>query len=160
MSQAVIEQRQVSHDGGRARAARVGGVVAVLTSALVVYGAYGDSQASSSQKSSVPFIIIIAVAVAALVYGLLAPLALRAVEARTKSGSRWAVGMAVVSFLSLVVFWSGLPLIAGGAAALVGRAGRETAGGSKAFSVAFGLGLFSAAASIAITIIGNTIGGH
>lgn len=160
MSQAGVEQRQISRDGGRARSARVGGVVALPTLALVVYGVYGDRQASSSQKSAVPFEIIIVVVASAIVYALLAPLALRAVEARTAAGPRWALGLAVVSFLSLAVFWSGLPLIIGGAAALVGRAGREAAGRSKVFSIAFGLGLVAAVGCVAVTIIGNSLSGH
>jgi hypothetical protein len=160
MSQAVVEQRQASRDGGRARAARVGAVVAILTMALVYYGAYGDAKASSSQKSGVPFLVIIVAVLAAIIYGLLTPIALRRAEAPAASGSRWAVGMAVVSFLSLAVFWTGLPVVLGPAAAMVGRTGRDATGGSKAYSIAWGLGLFAAVAAVAVTIIGNTTGGH
>jgi hypothetical protein len=127
--------------------------------ALVVYGAYGDAHPKASQKAAVPFLILVAAVVATVVYALLAPLALRAVEHRTAAASRWAVWLTVVAVVSLVVFWSGLPLIVGGAAALVGKAGREQTDGSKAFSAAWGLGLFAAGASIAVTIIGNTTGG-
>jgi hypothetical protein len=160
MSQGVVGQRPVSRDGGRARAARVGGVVAIVTMALVVYGAYGAAKASASQKSGVPFEIIIVAVVAVVVYGLLAPLALRAVESGRAAGRNSAVALAVVSVLSLAMFWSGLPLILGGAAALVAMAGRERIGGSKVFSAAWALGLLAAGASIAVTILGNTIVGH
>jgi hypothetical protein len=56
----------------------------------------------------------------------------------------------------LAAFWSGLPLLLGGAAALAGKAGKERTG-STAFSWAYGLGLFAAIAAIAITIVGNTL---
>jgi len=152
----VVEQ-QVSRDGGRARAARVGGVVTILALALVVYGTYGDSQASDSQKSGMPSILVGVVVVAVIVFGLLAPMAIRAVEERRDTARRWALGLGIFSFVSLVVFWSGLPLLVGSAAALVGRTGREQTEGSRAFSWAWGLGLFAAIASIAITILGNTL---
>ena len=157
MSKLVDEQHWVSPDGGRARSARVGGVVAILAMALVVYGTYGDSQASDSQKSGMPSVLVGVVVVAALVFGVLAPMALRAVEAHRETGRRWAIGLAVASVLSLVVFWSGLPLLLGSAAALVAKAGRGSAGGSKAWSWTWGLGLFAAGASIAVTILGNTL---
>lgn len=156
MSKIMVEQ-QVSQDGGRARSARVGGVVTILAMALVVYGTYGDSQASDSQKSGMPFVLVLAGVAAAIVFGVLAPVAIRAVEAGRESGRRWALALGVVSVVGLVAFWSGLPLLVGSAAALVAKTGREHMGGSKAFSWAWGLGLFAAVASIAVTILGNTL---
>jgi hypothetical protein len=157
MSKVMAEQQQVSHDGGRARSARLGGITAVLAMALVVYGTYGDSQASDSQKSGMPSVLVAVVVAAAIVFGLLAPAAIRAVEGGRATGARWAVGLGIASVVSLVVFWSGLPLLLGGAAALVGKVGREQSGGSKAFSWAWGLGLFAAGAAIVVTVVGNTL---
>jgi hypothetical protein len=152
----VVAEHQVTHDGGRARAARVGGVVTILAMALVVYGTYGDPQASDSQKSGMPSVLVGVVVVALIVFGLLAPAALRAVEAGRESGPRWALTLGVVAVVSLVVFWSGLPLLVGGAGALVAKAGRERVA-TRAYSWAFGLGLFGAIAAIAVTIVGNTL---
>lgn len=152
-----VVENQTSRDGGRAMAARVGGVVTILALALVVYGTYGDPQASDSQKSGMPSVLLGVVVVAAIVFGLLAPIALRAVEEGRDAGRRWALGLGIVSVVSLVVFWSGLPLLVGGAGALVGKVGREQTGGSRAFSWAWGLGLFAVIASIAITVVGNTL---
>ena len=159
MSQAVVDRGRTDADldGGRARAARVGAVVAILGMALVVYGAYGDGQANSSQKSAVPFLVVIVAVATIVMFGLLAPMALRAVSSRSTSGRRWAIGLTVVSVLGLAVFWSGLPLIAGGAAALVGRTGRDQGDVSKAFGAAWVLGLFAAGASIVVTIVGNAL---
>lgn len=157
MAQTVVERDRIGGNGGRARAARVGVVAAVLAMALVVYGTYGDSQAPDSQKSGMPFVLVMAAVAAIVTFGVLAPRALRAVDAGTAGGRRWAVGLAVVSVLGLAVFWSGLPLIAGSAAALVGRAGVESARRSRAFSAARVLGLFAAGTSILVTVAGNLL---
>lgn len=157
MSKIVEERQHVSQDGGRARSARVGGVMTILAMALVVYGTYGDSQASDSQKSGMPAVLVGVVVVAAIVFGLLAPAGIRAVEAGRSTGTRWALGLGIASVVSLVAFWSGLPLLLGGAAALVARVGREHTGGTKGFSWAWGLGLFAPIAAIVVTILGNTL---
>jgi hypothetical protein len=157
MSKIAEERQHVSQDGGRARSARVGGVMTILAMALVVYGTYGDSQASDSQKDGMPSVLVGVVVVALIVFGLLVPMAIRAVEAGRPTGTRWAVGLGVASVVSLVAFWSGLPILLGGAAALVAKVGREDTGGSRGFSWAWGLGAFAAAAAIVVTIIGNTL---
>lgn len=157
MSKVAEERQHVSQDGGRARSARVGGVMTILAMALVVYGTYGDSQASDSQKSGMPSVLVGVVVVALIVFGLLAPAAIRSVEAGRATGTRWAVGLGIAAVVSLVAFWSGLPLLLGGAAALVAKVGREQTGGSKGFSWAWGLGLFAPIAAIVVTILGNTL---
>jgi hypothetical protein len=155
-----MESVHVGGIAGRARAARIGAGVAPLAMGLVVYGAYGDAHASSSQKSAVPFLLGVVAVVTAVVYGLLAPLALRAAARQTAAARRWALGLGIVSVLSLVVFWSGLPLIVGGAAAYIGYEGRSTTGGSRAYDAAWWLGLAAAALAVIVTILGNTVAGH
>lgn len=157
MAQTVAEQGRISGNGGRARAARVGAVATLLAMALIVYGTYGDPKAPDSQKSGMPFVLVMAAVVSIIMFGVLVPLALRAVDAGGASGRRWAIGLTVVSVLGLGVFWSGLPLIAGNAAALVGRAGAEGGQDAKAFSTARILGLVAAGVSIVVTILGNVL---
>lgn len=157
MAQTMVERGRIGGNGGRARAARVGAVATVLTMALIVYGTYGDPEAPDSQKSGMPFIFVMAAVVALIMFGVLVPLALRAVDAGAAGARRWAISLTIVSVLGLVVFWTGLPLIAGSAAALVGRAGTESGQGAKAFSTARILGLFAAGASILVTILGNVL---
>ena len=157
MSKIAEERQHVSQDGGRARAARVGGVMTILAAALVVYGTYGDSQASDSQKSGMPSVLVGVVVVALIVFGLLAPAGIRAAEAGRSTGTRWAVGLGIASVVSLVAFWSGLPLLLGGAAALIAKVGREQTGGSTGYSWAWGLGLLAPIAAIVVTILGNTL---
>jgi hypothetical protein len=160
MSQTMVQSAHVSSYDGRARAARIGAGVAVLAMALVVYGTYGDSQASSSQKSALPFLLIIDAVIAAIVYGLLAPIADRAVSTGAPVARRWAVGFTVASVVSLAVFWSGLPLLLGGATALVGHSGRSVAPGSRTFGAAWWLGWVAAAVAVVVTVLGNTVAGH
>lgn len=157
MAQTAAERDRTGGNGGRARAARVGAVATVLAMALIVYGTYGDSKAPDSQKSGMPSVLVLAAVVSIITFGVLVPLALRAVEAGDASGRRWATGLTIVSILGLGVFWSGLPLIAGSAAALVGRAGTESGQGARAFSLARVLGLVAAGASILVTILGNVL---
>jgi hypothetical protein len=153
----MVERGRIGGNGGRARAARVGAVATVLAMALIVYGTYGDPKAPDSQKSGMPSVLVMAAVVSIFTFGVLVPIALRAVDARGAGGRRWAISLAVVSVLGLGVFWSGLPLIAGSAAALVGRAGTESGQGAKAFSTARVLGLVAAGASILVTILGNVL---
>ena len=160
MSEVVMGPQGAAGVPGRARAARVGAGVAVLAMALVVYGAYGDSKADDSQRSAVPVLLVVAAALAAVVYGWLAPVAQRAVARDSVAGRRWAIVLSAVSVLLLAVFWTGGPLIVGGAAAIVGHDGRSRSRGSRAFAAAWWLGLFAAAASVSVTILGNTVGGH
>lgn len=159
MSQAVMGSGEAGL-AGRARAARIGAGVTVLAMALVVYGTYGDSQADSSQKSAVPFLLVAVAVLGVIVYGLLAPLALRSVTRQTASAGRWAVGLGAVAVLSLVVFWTGLPLIVGGAAAYLGYEGRSVSPRSGTVRAAWWLGLVAGGLAIAVTILGNTVAGH
>jgi len=156
-AQASLDTTRGSGVAGRARAARIGAGVALLAMALVTYGAYGDSQASSSQKSAVPELLVFAVVAAGIVYGLLAPLAQRSVAGQRAAARRWAIGLAVASVLSLAIFWSGLPLILGGAAALVGHEGRSQFTGARAFRAAWWIGLGAGALAVIVTIVGNTL---
>jgi hypothetical protein len=156
-AQASLDTTHGGGFAGRARAARIGAGVSLLAMAQVVYGAYGDSHASSSQKSAVPVLLVFAVVAAGIVYGLLAPLAQRSVARQTATARRWAIGLAVASVLSLAIFWSGLPLILGGAAALVSHEGRSQSPGVAAFRVTWWFGLGAGALAVIVTIVGNTL---
>jgi len=144
----------------RATATKLGAATIVGAAALAIYGAYGDPHAKSNQISGVPFLIVIAAVVAVLVFGVLVPRALRAVHAGTPAASRWAAGHGVVAALAIPVFWSGIPLVLGTAAILLGLEGRRSAvrGTSvRSFTVAFVLGLIAVAGSVAAVILGNTV---
>lgn len=150
---------ELAYSTGAARgsAARWGVAVAILVAAANVYGVYGDSKAPASQRDSLPVVIAIGMVVTAVVFGLLVPAGLRAIEQRSSSAPKWALGHAIVAVLSIVLFWSGLPLILGSAAALIGTHGLRLDTTNKQMAIARGLGVFAAVASIAVLVLGNVL---
>lgn len=141
----------------RSIAAKWGVGVAVVTAAYDVYGVFGDSQASTSQHDSLPFVIAMGLIITGLVFGLLVPAGLRAIDQHTSSASRWALGLGIAAFVSLVVFWSGLPLILGSGAAVVAVNGLRSDITTKRMAVARGLGFFAMAAAIVVSVLGNVL---
>jgi hypothetical protein len=101
------------------------GVVAFLASAALgvtsVYGAT-DAADQKSQEHALPFIIGFMAVVSAAVYGLLVP---RGTRGAGKAGL--ALGLAVPALLTLVFYWSGLPIILGLAAVAIAVAARTSA---------------------------------
>jgi protein-S-isoprenylcysteine O-methyltransferase Ste14 len=119
----------------------------------VVYGVYGDPDvATNGQESSMPFLIAFALAGAVVVFGVLAPRALRP-GANT---GRWGLGFSLAGLLSVFAFWSGLPVILGAAGILAGSTARQD-GVSSASSWAMSLGALAVVAAIAIVVLGNTL---
>jgi len=136
---------------------RTGFAVAALVAFEVIYGAYGDPSAPKHQRSEVPIVTGIGLAVAALVFGLLVPRAVHAVETGSPTARRWAVGFAAAAVVSLVAFWSGAPIVLGAAAALTGWLARRRPLTGKAFDVAYGLGLCAVGGTLVWTVLSNTI---
>jgi hypothetical protein len=130
---------------------------AALTAFETIYGAYGDPSAPDNQRDSVPFILAIAAVVCAVVFGVLVPRALRAVESASPSAGRWAAGFTITAILGLAVFWSGAPIILGAAAALTGWMARRRPMSGRVFGLAVGLGLFALGATVVWTVLSNTI---
>lgn len=129
---------------------------------LAVYAAYGDPHPKTSQEDGVPFLIALSAVVGAAVFGLLVPRALRAVGAASPGAPRWALGHGIAAVVLLTAFWSGLPLVVGPAAVILGMEGRRPpARGARrggAYSASLMLGVVAVVASIAITVVGNTLG--
>ena len=115
----------------------------------------------ANQESGVPFLVAIDVVAAALVFGLLVPRLLRAIVDGSPRAARGAVLCGVAALVSMVAFWSGAPLVLGGAAALLGTKGRRQAGGrgmgSRAYTATLILGVIALVGSVAITVLGNTV---
>lgn len=141
------------------------GVAAVAGAAgLVTYGAYGDPHPKANQESGVPFIIIVSAVVAALVFGLLGPKALKAIRSGEAGTSRWALGYGIAAVVSCAVFWSGIPLVLGAAGALVAGEGTRAAEAGvptrRRFTIALGLSVLAMAAAVTFTVLGNTLLSH
>ena len=111
----------------RALVAKWGTVAAAGAAALVTVGSYGNDK----QWSAVPFLIGLVVIVSAVVFGLVVPRALHAVETGAPSAARWTVGHGIATVLLLTVFWSGAELIVGTAAIVLAVVGRRRAAGSE-----------------------------
>lgn len=141
----------------RSAAAKWGLGVAAVTAAYDVYGVFGDDTAPASQRDALPFMIAMGLVVVAIVFGLLVPAGLRAIDQRAASASRWALGHAIAAMVSIVVFWSGLPLILGTAAVVLGVAGGRSEPTGKKMSISRGMGVFAAAAALIITIGTNLL---
>ena len=132
------------------RTRTVGLSSAVAAAALAIYAVYGDSTAPQDQKDSLKFVVPFVVVVAALVYGLLVP------WARMRSPGTAGLVVSIASFLSIAAFWSGLPIVLGGAGAVLGMDSQEQVGGASGKArAAVIVGIVAAVLCIAITVIGN-----
>jgi len=125
--------------------------------AVAVYGAYGDPHPKSSQEHAVPFICGVLAVIAVAVFGALVPAGLRGIASRPGRWSGWALTTGIVALLATPVsFWSGLPVLLGTAAAVLGVAGRRTGTGGRGLpTAALTVGAFAAVASVVIAVLGN-----
>lgn len=146
-------------EGSRVRRAQVAVTTAVAAIAVIVYGAYGDPNPKSDQQAAVPFLIAVVVLVAGFVYGWLLPRSARSgrVPART---ARAALAHSVVGLLLVpAAFWSGLPIVLGGAGMLLGsqvlRAETDSdSGPGRAAVVTGGLAV---GADVIMILLSNTV---
>lgn len=143
----------------RLQLAGLGLVVAAAASGLAAYAAYGDPTAPQHQKDAVPSIIVVAVAVAVVVFGALVPKALAALDGTGARRHLWALVPAIVAVVTTIAFWSGVPLILGVAAALLGMTGRREAvlhrTATRPYTATLVLAGIAAIGSVAVTVIGN-----
>ena len=99
-------------------------------------------------------------AFAIALFGVLVPMGLRGIAARTRRWSGTALAMGIVGVVLVpIASWSGLPVVIGTAAALLGIGGRDAASGRgralATWSVA--LGAVAAIGSVVFAILGNTL---
>ena len=125
----------------------IGLVTAVVAVLMVIYAVYGDSSSDQSQKDSLWQIVVLVLIVSALVFGLLLPWAAKRWPARA------GLVVSILGFLSVAAFWSGLPIVLGGAGATLGLVGRERVAGTRGLaSVAIAVGVVAAVLGIAVTV--------
>ncbi len=164
MSTSMQAASQPTRWSTRGRLAGTGVVAVAAAASMAVYAAYGDPHPKASQEQGVPFLIAISVMVGAVVFGLLVPRALQAVRVASPGAPRWALGHGIVAVVLVAAFWSGLPLVVGPAAVILGVEGRRWAEQQSQprgrYSATLALGLVALAVSIALTVVGNTVGVH
>ncbi len=118
--------------------ARARQALAPLTAAVALAGSvlswtFADSRGEA--LSEVAFILVLT----ALVFGLVVPRGLR----HGSAGGR-GICMGVIALVTApLAFWSGIPLVLGAAAALLGYAGRRADSGATKAIIAFVLGLLA-----------------
>jgi len=93
--------------------------------------------------------VVIQAAVAAAIFGLVVPRALR----RESAGGRGLIMSVIGLLLVMPAFWSGLPLLLGAAGALVGQAGRHAERGSGKAIAALVIGLLAVVAYAAVYVL-------
>ncbi len=136
------------------REAAIGVVSTLAAVALAVYAVLGGPNVQQHQVDTLPYVIGFVVAIAAIVFGLVVPWA-----KRRGQGNRPATAglvSSVFGFLTVVAFWSGLPLILGGAGIALGLEGQDrsaAAGRPGLARTAMVVGALAVVLSVGITVL-------
>lgn len=142
-----VERKPAPRTWTAAAAAVAGGA------ATTIYGVYGDPHPSASQEHGVPFVVGAGIVVAALVFGLLVPWAAK----RTGRSAGWGLALGIVALVTIpVMFWSGVNVIIGGAALVLGLTARRTARTGVA-TAATVIATVTIVASTVLVVLGNTV---
>jgi hypothetical protein len=135
--------------------ALIGAAAFAVAAVIAFYGAYGDPHPKSSQESAVLMLVIIDLVVAALLFGLLVPRALRG------GSAAWGLVPAIVGLLLAMASWSGVPFVLGATGAVIGAQGRKQArdNGARAgrHTTALVIGVMAMVACVLFTVLGNTV---
>ena len=110
------------------REMRIGITSALGAAVLASYAVLGGPERQPDQVASLPYVIGFTLVIAAVVFGLVVPWAeKRSQELRSNRPAGAGIVSSVLGILTVVVFWSGLPIILGGAGVALGMAGQERA---------------------------------
>lgn len=126
----------------RSRIWTAAAIAFVIAAALAAWGTWGGDE----DHSTGDYLIVLAVIAvsAAIVYGLVLP----------RWGTpRTGIILGVLAVLSIVVFWSGLPVVLGIAAIVIGLSYRGSKEGSGAATAALVLGALALVGSVVVYII-------
>ena len=134
----------------------IGVTSALGAAALAAYAVLGGASRNPDQVRTLPYVVIFALVIAALVFGLVVPWAEKRAEGRRSNRPAMAgLVCGVLGLLTVVAFWSGLPIILGGAGVALGLAGRERAaeaGRGGVAGAAVGIGIVAIVLSIGSTV--------
>lgn len=125
------------------------GAALVLTAVATFWDVTGNDSAGNDQADTYPFVVGIVAVTAAIAYGLVVRTA-----AKGAPGRRSLI-TAVVAFLSLAAFWSGVPVVlasASVACALVDKDRRGALGGQA--KVATALAALTVVLAAVLSIVG------
>ena len=125
----------------------IGLVLAVVAALLAIFAVYGDSTAPQSQKDSLNTVVPFVLVVAAILFGLLIP------WAKKRSPAMTGLIISILGFLSLAAFWSGLPIVLGGAGATLGLSSRESVAGRGKATAAIAVGAGAVIVGLLVTVL-------
>jgi hypothetical protein len=120
----------------------------VIAAATLAVGNF--SGGSSENQVSVPGYLVMIAIVALVVAGVFGLVVVRGLR-QASAGGR-ALVLAVIGLLAIPVFWTGLSIVLGPAAALLGYAGKRADKGATMSVIAFALGLLVCVAYVAISL--------
>jgi hypothetical protein len=159
MTHTISSTETQTADTGRIRILRWGTPAVLAAAALSIFSVYGDGTLSgaqqANQEAALPWIIVVTVIVAALLFGLAVP---RLLRSRRMSG--WSLALGAAGILVLPAYWSGLGIVLGAAALLTATTARRQARAdgtpARLATAATVLGVLAIAADIIGTILGVT----
>ena len=106
----------------------IGITSALGAAALAAYAVLGGPERNPDQVASLPYVIGFTLVIAAVIFGLVVPWAeKRSQELQSNRPAKAGLVSSILGILTVVVFWSGLPIILGGAGVALGMAGQERA---------------------------------
>ncbi len=106
----------------------IGIASAIGAAALAAYAVLGGPEPDPDQVRTLPYVVGFALVMAGIVFGLVVPWAEKRSQApRTNRPAKAGLVASILGLLTVVAFWSGLPVILGGAGVALGLAGRERA---------------------------------
>ncbi len=106
----------------------IGIASAIGAAALAAYAVLGGPESNPDQVRTLPYVVGFALVMAGIVFGLVVPWAEKRSQApRTNRPAKAGLVVSILGLLTVVAFWSGLPVILGGAGVALGLAGRERA---------------------------------
>lgn len=138
------------------RMATIGIASAIAAAVLPVYAVLGGPGRQPDQVRSLPYVISFALVIAGVVFGLVAPWATRRAQGmRSNRPATAGLVASVLGVLAIVAFWSGLPIILGGAGVALGLTGKERAaeaGRGRIALAAIALGVIAVLLTVGITL--------
>jgi hypothetical protein len=151
-----LQTTGISRTGAYVRVIRWGLVALAASAAIAWYGAYGDPHPQADQEAAVPAIIAVMAGLIVVLFGALVAPGLRGASTHP---ARWAGIGLTLGILGLVAVpvssWSGLPLVLGTAAALLGGATRSRSRRLSGWTL--GVGAAAIVLSVVMVVVGNTV---
>jgi hypothetical protein len=139
----------------------IGIVSAIGAAALAAFAVLGGSESNPDQVRTLPYVIGFTLVMASIVFGLVVAWAERRSQAlRTNRPAKVGLVASILGLLTVLAFWSGLPVIFGGAGValgMVGQARAAEAGRRRLAMAAIIVGALAMLLAVGITIMDSAL---